>query len=154
MSIRLAWLVLVAALLAGCGSYSASPNGDGGRLTKTEWISAADDICSRSRAEGNDLPAPESASALVVQLDALISIFSREVDDLKTLTPVPSEEASAAAVVAAAGLQLTLAQELKEVARTGDTAAIQAFTAANQAKVQEASKVASAYGLKVCGSAR
>ena len=75
-------------------------------------------------------------------------------DDLKTLTPIDSEKANAAAVVEAATLQLTLAQELQKVARTGDTAAIQAFTAANQPKVQEAQKVAGAYGLKVCGSGR
>ena len=42
----------------------------------------------------------------------------------------------------------------QKVAKTGDTAAIQAFAAANQPKVQEAQKVAGAYGLKVCGNGR
>lgn len=151
---RLVWLVLTAALLAGCGSYSASTTGSGGRLTKVEWISAADDICSRSKEEASDLPAPDSAAALVTQLDSLIGIFQREVDDLRTLTPVESEKADTAAVVAAATLQLTLARELQAIARTGDDAAIQAFTTANQPKVQEAQRVAGAYGLKVCGSGR
>ena len=151
---RVVWLVLAAALLAGCGSYGTSTTSAGGRLTKVEWISAADDICSRSKEEASDLPAPQSPSALVTQLDSLIGIFQREVDDLKTLTPIDSEKANAAAVVEAATLQLTLAQELQKVARTGDTAAIQAFAAANQPKVQEAQKVAGAYGLKVCGSGR
>jgi hypothetical protein len=154
VSRRLAWLVLVATLLAGCGSYSASPNGNAGRLTKVEWISAADAICSRSKAEVSDLPAPDSPSALVTQLDSLIGIFQREVADLKSLTPVTSEQANTAAVVEAARLQITLAEELQKVARTGDTAAIQAFSAANQPRLQEAQKIAGAYGLKVCGSGR
>jgi hypothetical protein len=153
-SARLICIALATALLAGCGGYSASPAGNGGRLTKIEWVSAADDICSRSKAEIADLPTPESASALVIQLDSLIRIFSREVADLKTLTPQPEEQANADAVVKAAGLQITLAQGLKEVARTGDTAAIQAYTVANQPRVREAQKVAGAYGLKVCGSGR
>lgn len=151
---RLVWLVLAAALLAGCGSYDGSTTDSGGRLTKAEWISAADDICARSKDEASDLPAPQSTSALVTQLDSLIGIFRREVADLQTLTPIDSERANAAAVVAAAALQLTLAEELQKIARTGDTAAIQAFTVANQPKVQEAQKVAGAYGLKVCGSGR
>jgi hypothetical protein len=151
---RLACLALAATLLAGCGGYSSSPSGNGGRLTKVEWISAADDICARSKAEVSDLPAPESASALVTQLDSLIRIFSREVADLKTLTPQVSEQANAAAVVAAAGLQVTLAKELQPIARSGDTAAIQAFAKANQPKVEQAQRVAGAYGLKVCGSGR
>jgi hypothetical protein len=151
---RLVWLVLAAALLAGCGSYGTSTTSSGGRLTKVEWISAADDICSRSKDASSDLPEPQSTSALVTQLDSLIAIFQREVDDLKTLTPVDSEKAQTAAVVEAATLQLTLAQELQTIARTGDTAAIQAFTTANQPKVQEAQRVAGAYGLKVCGSGR
>jgi hypothetical protein len=153
-SARLICIALAVALLAGCGGYSASPAGNGGRLTKVEWVSAADDICSRSKAEIADLPTPESASALVIQLDSLIRIFSREVADLKTLTPQPAEQAGADAVVKAAGLQITLAKGLKEVARTGDTAAIQAYTVANQPRVREAQRVAGAYGLKVCGSGR
>jgi hypothetical protein len=151
---RLACLVLAAAVLAACGSYGGSTTGSGGRLTKVEWISAADDICSRSKDEASDLPTPESTSALVTQLDSLIDIFRREVEDLKTLTPVESEQAKTAVVVEAATLQLTLAQELQTIARTGDTAAIQAFTTANQPKVEEAQRVAGAYGLKVCGSGR
>jgi hypothetical protein len=153
-SARLTCIALAAAVLAGCGGYSASPAGNGGRLTKVEWVSAADDICSRSKAEIADLPTPESASTLVIQLDSLIRIFSREVADLKTLTPQPAEQAGADAVVKAAGLQITLAKGLKEVARTGDTAAIQAYTVANQPRVREAQRVAGAYGLKVCGSGR
>lgn len=151
---RLAWLALAAALLAGCGSYGGSTAGSAGRLTKVQWVSAADDICARSKAEVSDLPAPRSTPALVTQLDSLIGIFRREVADLKTLTPIESERANAAAVVAAAALQLTLAEELQKIARTGDAAAIQAFAVANQPKVQEAQKVAGAYGLKVCGSGR
>ncbi len=151
---RLVWLALAAALLAGCGSYGGSTTSSGGRLTKVEWVSAADDICARSKDEASDLPAPQSTPALVTQLDSLIGIFRREVADLKTLTPIDSERANAAAVVEAAALQLTLAEELQKIARTGDTAAIQTFTATNQPKVQEAQKVAGAYGLKVCGSGR
>jgi hypothetical protein len=150
----LAVLVLGGALLAGCGGYSSSPSGNGGRLTKVEWISAADDICTRSKAEIIDLPTPESPSALVIQLDSLIRIFSREVDDLKTLTPEPAEKPKTDAIVEAAGLQITLAKELQKIARTGDTAAIQAFTKANQPRVQAAQRIAGAYGLKVCGSGR
>ena len=152
---RLVWLVLAAALLAGCGSYGTSTTSAGGRLTKVEWISAADDICSRSKEEASDLPAPQSPSALVTQLDSLIGIFQREVDDLKTLTPSRLGEGERPRPWSRPPtLQLTLAQELQEVARTGDTAAIQAFTTANQPKVQEAQRVAGAYGLKVCGSGR
>jgi hypothetical protein len=155
MNARLAWILLVAGVLAGCGSYSgASSTGNGGRLTKAEWLSAADDICARAKADVADLSKPDTPAALVTQLDSLIRIFSQELKDLKTLTPVPEEQANAAKVVAAAGLQVTLAQGLQEVAKTGDTAAITAYTQANQPKVLEAQKVAGAYGLKVCGNGR
>jgi hypothetical protein len=155
MSVRLAWIPLVALLLASCGSYSGSTStGNGGRLSKTQWLSAADEICARAKADVANLPKPDTAAALVTQLDSLIRIFSQELKDLKTLTPLPEEQANAAAVVEAASLQVTLAEGLKEVAKTGDTAAITAYTQANQPKVLEAQKVAAAYGLKVCGNGR
>jgi hypothetical protein len=154
MSARLVWVPIAAALLAGCGSYAASTTGNGGRLTKTQWLSAADDICARAKADIADLPKPDTPAALVTQLDSLIRIFSQELKDLKTLTPVPEEQANADAVVKAAGLQITLAEGLEEIAKTGDTAAITAYTQANQPKVQEAQRIAGAYGLKVCGSGR
>jgi hypothetical protein len=37
------------------------------------------------------------------------------------------------------------------VAKTGDAAAINSYTAANAAKVQQAQRVAQQYGLKICG---
>ena len=48
-------------------------------------------------------------------------------------------------------MQITLARGLREVAKTGDTAKMSAYSTANAAKAQQAQQVALDYGLKICG---
>jgi hypothetical protein len=151
----LALAVAMAAVLAACGSSSgASSVQKPGTLSKPEWITAADNICNAAKVKVLALQKPTTTAELVTQLDRLIEIFAQERKDLQSLVPVASERASVNTVVEAAGLQETLARGLQEVAKTGDTAAINAYTAANAARVQQAQRVAQQYGLKVCGNPR
>lgn len=148
--------VLVAVVLAGCGTSGSSGtvHGSGGRLSKPEWISAADNICADALRETAALPKPSTPAELVQQLDRVIAIFGQEQASLKSLVPEPQEQPAVDAVVAAAGVQIALARGLQQVARTGDTAAIAAYGTANAAKAQQAQRVAQDYGLKVCGNPR
>ena len=147
--------VAMAVALAACGSSSGAGSVQkAGTLSKPQWIAAADDICNAAKIEVLRLDKPTTTAELVTQLDRLIEIFAKERKDLKSLVPEASEQASVNTVIEAAGLQETLARGLQEVAKTGDTAAINAYTAANAAKVQQAQRVAQQYGLKVCGNPR
>jgi len=145
--------VAAAVLLAACGS-SSNPTSvkQPGTLSKAEWIAAADNICADALRRTAALPKPSTPAELVTQLDELIAIYQQEQDDLKKLVPEQKDQAAVDAVVEAAGVQVTLARGLQEVARTGDTTAIAAFGNANAAKAQDAQRVAQDYGLKVCGN--
>ena len=146
--------VLSAAVLAGCGSSGPSTDTHAGRLSKPEWIIAADNICADALQHAVVLPKPSSPAELVTNLDRLIAIYSKEQAALKGLVPEPQEQSAVDAIVAAAGVQVALARGLRDVARTGDATAIAAYVTANAAKAQEAQRVAQDYGLKVCGNPR
>jgi hypothetical protein len=152
-----ALLAVAAAAMAfvACGSSSGPASvKKPGTLSKQEWIAAADNICADAKGQASALPKPTTTADLVKQLDRLIEIFSREQKALRSLVPEASQQASVNTVVEAAGLQETLARGLREVAKSGDTTAINSYTAANAAKVQQAQRVAQQYGLKVCGNPR
>jgi hypothetical protein len=146
--------VLVAVVLAGCGTSGSSGTTHAGRLSKPLWIAAADDICADALRRIAALPKPSTPAELVTQLDEVITIFMREQSQLKGLVPEPQEQPAVDDVVAAAGVQVGLAQGLQQVAKTGDTNAIAAYGTANVAKAQDAQRVAQDYGLKVCGNPR
>ena len=146
--------VLVAAVLAGCGTSGSSGTTHGGRLAKPVWIAAADDICADALRRIAALPKPSTPAELVTQLDEVIAIFTEEQSQLKGLVPEPQEQPAVTAVVDAAGVQVALARGLQQVAKTGDTNAIAAYGTANVAKAQQAQRVAQEYGLKVCGNPR
>jgi len=146
--------VLLAAVLAGCGSSGPTTDTHAGRLSKPEWIAAADNICADALRQTAALRKPSTPADLVANLDKLIAIYTKEQAALKALAPEPQEQAKADAIVAAAGVQVELARGLQEVARTGDTAKIAAYGTANAARAQDAQRVAQDYGLKVCGNPR
>ena len=143
--------VLGTAVLAGCGTSSDSGPTHPGRLSKFQWITAADDICADAFRRAAALPRPSTSEDLVKQLGRLIGIFEDEHAQLKSLVPEPEEQTAVDAVVEAAGVQITLARGLKEVAKTGDPARMSAYSTANAAKAQQAQRVAQQYGLKICG---
>jgi hypothetical protein len=148
-------LAVIAVTVAACGSSSgASSVQKSGTLSKPQWIAAADAICSTAKARVSALDKPTTTAELVTQLNHLIEIFAQELKDLRSLVPEAKDQASVNTVVEAAGLQETLARGLLEVAKSGDTTAITAYTEANAAKVQQAQRVAQQYGLKVCGNPR
>jgi hypothetical protein len=143
--------VLGTAVLAGCGTSGYSGPTHPGRLSKSQWISAADDICADAFRRAAALPRPSTSEELVKQLGRLIGIFEDEHAQLKSLVPEPQEQTAVDAVVEAAAVQITLARGLQEVAKTGDPARMSAYSTANAAKAQQAQRVAQQYGLKICG---
>ncbi len=156
---RPALALAVAALavaLAGCGSSSgaSSVQQRRARCRRRSGSSPPTTSATAAKVEVLALPKPTTHGGARDAARPLIEIFAKEHKDLQSLVPVASEQASVDTVVEAAGLQVTLARGLQEVAKTGDTTAINAYTAANAAKVQQAQRVAQQYGLKVCGNPR
>jgi hypothetical protein len=147
-------MVALAVMLAGCGSSGTTTDTHAGRLSKPEWIAAADNICADALRQTLDLPKPSTPADLVANLDKLIAIYGKEQTALQDLKPEPQEQAAVDAIVAAAGVQVELARGLQEVARSGDAARIAAYGTANAARAQAAQRVAQQYGLKVCGNPR
>ncbi len=149
---RITLVAIVSSLLiVGCGG---SGNGSGGdsALTKEQWIAAADKICTDAEAARDALPEPTTVEEIVTQVEALIPIITKEMADLNALQAPEADQAAITVMLAAAGEQLTLANGLLALAQKGDLAGLETYIAENDAKLQNAKKLAQDYGLKVCGS--
>jgi hypothetical protein len=148
---------LAVALVAGCGSSddSTTAGGDeGGSLTKAEFVKQADAICAKGGKEINagfeeftqekgisETKAPPKDVQEEAVEEILIPSIGRQIDEVKALGTPAGDEGELDEVIGAE----------EEVLEEGEENPL-AMINGESAKEKEANKLASDYGLKVCGS--
>jgi hypothetical protein len=151
------WLIVLAlacaAGAAGCGGSS--------RLTKQQFITRADAICTNTQTQlaklvfptGNPSTAsPAQLKQVASVLDQALALQKQQIADLKKLKPPKDFAGSFSDSLDELSEGMEHATDAADAARNGDGAAVSTSLAAAQSKATEANERAKVYGLKVCGS--
>jgi hypothetical protein len=146
----LAALVVLAAIVAGCGGGDDSDSDTSDSLTKAEFIKQGDAVCEKANeqseaeaekfAKENDfsLERPTKAQLEEAVTEILVPNFNRQVDELKALGAPEGDEEQVEEIVSSLK---TAADEIK-----GDPSLV------FEGKVlKEPAQLAEDYGFKVCG---
>lgn len=146
MCTKLALLALAAsvALVAGCGG------GGGDRLSKEEYIAAADAICAEANASIDALaePTEETFDEYIAKAE---EISREQLDKLRALKPPADDEATLNRAYDLVEQQIALAVGASEALKSQDQAEIDRISAEIDTLNAEADKIANDYGLKECG---
>jgi hypothetical protein len=146
--VGLAALAAAVAVAAGCG---AGEEGDG-RLTKEEFIAAADAICKEANAKLDALGTPTTLEQIAKFAGDAITIQEEALADLKALKPPAADEATINEAYALLDQQLELGRQIEAAAKEGDQAKIQELVGEVQPIDSQADQIAQDYGLKECGN--
>ena len=140
-------LAVLALAAAGCGGGATT--GAEAPLTKAQWILKADSICSRGGAETQAAAAkqfsgkqPSAKDQVGFISDTVLPAVQDEIDQIRQLPAPTGDESRVKAILDAA--QRGIDAGKKDPAALSDPSKPQAFA--------EANKLATAYGMKVCGS--
>ncbi len=144
MRTKLAVLALAAsvALVAGCGG--------GDRLSKEEYIAAADAVCAEANASIDALAEP-TEETLDEYLAKAEEISRAQLDKLRALKPPADDEATLNRAYDLVEQQIALAVGASEALKSQDQAEIDRISAEIDKLNAEADKIANDYGLKECG---
>jgi hypothetical protein len=137
-------VVALAVVLTGCGG------GGGERLSRQQYASKADAICTRYNREITALKQPSSLADLGKSLDKLLQSFDRASKDLGALMPPENEQATADKWVAQIK---TLESDLKAIrdnAKSNDMQGVQAAGQKAQQHNGRSNALAKQLGMKVC----
>jgi hypothetical protein len=148
-------VVLALAAAAGCGG-----GGGGERLSKSDFITKADAICTAAHAKEQaiDFPSVDPQSATNDQLNQLADAIDKatdvdrnEISDLRDLRPPEDFDQGFGESMNELSEGLDHADKAAAAARKGDKENVTKELAAVEAKANEANDRARSYGLKVCG---
>jgi hypothetical protein len=142
-------LPAVAASLAvpACG-------GGGDRLTKMEYIAAADAICEEANRALEELGEPGSLTELADYAPKASEIVGDQLERLRDLRPPEAGEALIDKALDLSEQQNDLAQEIGEAAAAGDAERAGELLGQIRPLDEEANQIARDYGLQVCGADR
>jgi hypothetical protein len=144
----LAGAVAVAAFAAGCGG-----GGDGGeRLTKEQYIGAADAICAEVNQQLDALGEPGSFEEVVELAEAAIAIQEDALGQLRALNPPEADESTLNGAYDLLDQQVALGNELADAARDRNAARITEIVAELDGIDNQADQIARDYGLQECGT--
>lgn len=142
----LAGAAAVAALAAACGG------GDGERLTKDQYIDAADAICVGVNERLDALGEPGTLEEVVALAEDAIAIQEEALNRLRALRPPEADVATLNGAYDLLDQQVELGNELAEAARVGDTDRITELVGELQGVDDQADEIARDYGLQECGT--
>ena len=138
--------VLVLAALAGCG-------GSGGdRLSRAEFISQADAICTEYEEKLNALGTPQNTEELAEFADKALPIAEDGRDELGELRPPEDLQDTYDAWLEQGDRAIQIVEDLREAAEDGDTAEIQRIAREAEAADTEANRLAEQIGFEQCGA--
>ena len=134
------------ALLAACGG------GDGSPLTKEEYASRADEICTDYRRKVDELGQPSNISELADAADKTLPLLEDAIHGLKDLEPPEAERATAEEWLREVDKLKVDLDEIRQRAREGDMAAVQAVVPNAQEHNRRSNELAGELGMSVCNS--
>jgi hypothetical protein len=159
--LRVAFVLAACVAAAACGS--GEDGGDGGgegaaattveeRLTREEYIAAADAICKDANDRVAELADPESADELITFIQQARAIGREQLIALRELSPPEDIEARVEEAYALIEDQLALTEELEQAAEDEDLERVEELVAEGDAIDDEADAIAAEIGLVECGS--
>jgi hypothetical protein len=139
-------VVVVLVLLAGCGG------GGGKRLTRQQYASNADAICTKYNQQVKALQNPANLSELADVADKTIPILDNAIHDLRKLKP-PKDEAKVAEqwISQVDGLKTDL-EDIRDKAKSNDMQGVQAVVPRAQNHNARSNELATELGMTVCNS--
>jgi hypothetical protein len=131
-------------VLSGCGGAS------GTALTKEEYASKADAICGKYNQQTKSLATPKNLSDLAEVADKTLPILDHAITDLDKLHPPASEKALSDQWLAQVRNLKGDLQEIRDKAKSGDVAAVQAVVPKATDHNAKSNQLASQLGMSVC----
>ena len=143
---RLIGLCAVSAVLvslAGCG--------DGGTLSREQYVVKLDAACAAFAARESDIGEPTTVADLVEDGAQIVAAFEDTIlDAASTLTPPDAIAGGAAKLTELAREQRTVLRGLVDAAKSGDLSRLQQLAARNRVLNERAAKLARALGANSC----
>jgi hypothetical protein len=139
-------LLLALVLAAGCGSGGSS----GQRLTREQYAAKADAICSKYKQKTDALARPSTLSDLADVSDQVLPLLHKAKGELGDLRPPQNEETKANAWIDQFDVIIADVEKIRDAAKKGDTAAVQAAATPALRHDQHANDLASQLGMTVC----
>jgi len=138
-------VLALATILAGCGG-----GGGDDRLSKEEFIVAADAICKQANEQIGALGEPtlENIDEYLADAEA---ISREQLGQLRALKPPAADEATLNGAYDLIEQQIALAADGVEALKSGDQAAFEQVNAQITTIEAEADQIARDYGLQECG---
>ena len=140
-------LILGVGLLAGCGG------GKGKQLTKAEYASKADAVCSKYSAEVKALGNPSDLSALTKIAEKTLPIVDSTIADLKKLEAPSEERALASQWLSQMQGVADDARALLAKAKAKDLQGLRALLPKAQQNLARSNALAAQLGMSVCSKA-
>jgi hypothetical protein len=131
-------------VLGGCGGASGSA------LTKEEYASKADAICGKFNQQTKSLATPKNLSDLAKIADETLPILDQAINDLADLRPPASEKALSDQWLAQVRNLKGDLQEIRDKAKSGDVAAVQAVVPKATDHNSQSNQLATQLGMSVC----
>ena len=132
-------------VLSGCGG-----GGSGTALTKEEYASKADAICGTFNQQTKSLATPKNLSDLAKIADETLPILDHAINDLADLRPPASEKALSDQWLAQVRNLKGDLQEIRDKAKSGDVAAVQAVVPKATDHNSQSNQLATQLGMSVC----
>jgi hypothetical protein len=140
-------LILALVVLAGCGGGGSSK-----ALTKQEYASKADAICSKYNQKIKALGNPKSISDLADVADKTLPLIESAIGEFKKLKPPAAEQSTASQwIVQVQGLETDL-KEVRDKAKAKDLPGVQAVLPRAQQHNARSNLLATQLGMSVCNS--
>lgn len=141
-------LLLLAALAAGCGGGGGG--GSGERLTRADWVAAADAVCRELKERLDDLGEPGDLADLAKLTGKALPIVEDELGRLRELRPPAELQAEVNAWLATGDESLETLRAVGKAADQGDLAAVSRIGAEAQRNEQRSDRLARGLGLTDC----
>jgi hypothetical protein len=136
---------VLSVVAAGCGG-----GGGGGRLSKADYATQADAICSKYNRKIQALGAPKSLADIGGFADKALKVTRQGNAELSSLKPPKNEDQTAKEWIAQNELVAKAVADLRDAAKQNDKAAIQAALKRGQRANKSANGLARDLGLRVC----
>jgi hypothetical protein len=141
----------IVAAVCGAVALAACGGGDGGdRLTRDELVSQADAICGEYERKLDALGEPQSIQEVEALADDAKPIVQEGVDKLAALEPPEDLEDDYDRWIELNRESITVIDNLKEAAASGDEARVQQVVEEAQSTENEADAIAGQIGLDEC----